>query len=242
MMKNYLAILAILACSSNAFAQTNAGNPFGNTGLQPLSAFGFSDGTTGAGTTGATGGTTGAGGITLGGGGFGQFDSTFGASIISGLGAAQAIGRTNAGLGLSGLGGLGGLGGAFGVGGMGGRGGFNNQNNNQNNQPAVRAVVRVGFPVMAPSAAATGQKVTDRLSRLPLPNRVSQYLEVAMEGRTAILRGQVASAEDGELAVRILSLEPGIDDVRNELIVSDVPPTDPSASDIEVVPAPTFDR
>ncbi len=54
-----------------------------------------------------------------------------------------------------------------------------------------------------------------------------------MQGRTAVIVGQVASESDGELIERLLSLEPGIDAVENELVYSTAP---------ELVPAPaTFD-
>ncbi|MCA9132636.1 MAG: BON domain-containing protein [Planctomycetales bacterium] len=53
---------------------------------------------------------------------------------------------------------------------------------------------------------------------MPLPSSLDG-VQLEMEGRTAIIRGQVASEADVQLAERLLSLEPGIDSVRNELVV-----------------------
>ena len=61
MLRICLAGIAIITCASNVFGQANAGG-FGNTGLQPLSAFGFSAGGTGTPTSGATSAAGGAGG------------------------------------------------------------------------------------------------------------------------------------------------------------------------------------
>jgi hypothetical protein len=56
-------------------------------------------------------------------------------------------------------------------------------------------------------------------------------VNIEMEGQTAVLRGQVATAQDREqdraLVARMLLLEPGISDVRNELTFA--PSNDPAA-------------
>ena len=53
---------------------------------------------------------------------------------------------------------------------------------------------------------------------------------VTMEGRTAVLRGKVATAEDRELAAALTLMEPDVKDVRNELVV------DSLATPVEVLP------
>ena len=42
----------------------------------------------------------------------------------------------------------------------------------------------------------------------------------AMQGKTAILRGQVESEGDAKLAERVISLEPGVYAIQNELTVA----------------------
>ena len=162
----------------------------------------------------ALGGLTG----TLGGaGGIGSsFDPSFGATqMAGGLATAAAVSRVT-----SSLGGRGGFGGNFGGGFGGGRGGFGS-NNNQNAQSKtkVRAVLRIGFPIEGRTDSATAQMVTERFTKMPLPTSLAN-VQFTMEGRTAVLRGQIAAVEDGKLVENLLSLEPGIDGVRNELVVT----------------------
>lgn len=238
MLRTSFAILAVALGGAQALGQATSGlSGFGTqTGIN--SGFGSS---IGAGTTGTAAGGTG-GGTTapsmLGGTSFGSFDATFGAAqLSSAFSAASGLG----GAGRTGLGGLGGFGGGLGgfrsgaggfggFGGAGGRGGFNNQNNQQ--QQSVRAVVRIGFPYAGPPATVTAQKVSDRFTRMPLPARLGN-VQIAIDGRTAVLSGQIDSPEDSKLVENLLSLEPGIDDVRNELIVVSPAPAAP-----ELVPAP----
>ena len=50
--------------------------------------------------------------------------------------------------------------------------------------------------------------------------RGSGSVNVAMEGQIAVLRGEVKSQHDRDLIGRMLLLEPGVSDVRNELVVA----------------------
>jgi hypothetical protein len=117
----------------------------------------------------------------------------------------------------------------------GGRGGFGNTQNGQNNENKVRAVVRVGFPYQGPAPTATAQRVNSRFSRMPLPESL-QGVTIEMDGRTAVMTGQVATPEDAKLVERLLSLEPGVNGVRNELVVTGA--TSAGGSSSEIVPAP----
>ncbi len=248
--------VAISAGSQLAHAQQASAGGFGNFGLGTSSGFGSLGATTGGGTggastaglsslgslgttgtTGATGGQTGTGastglGTTMAGGGtFGSFDANFGATqMASSLATAAAMSRVTSSLG----GGRSSFGGGFG---SGGRGGFGGGFGGQTNQPEtkIRAVVRLGFPVEGRSSSATAQMVSDRFSKMPLPNNLGG-IQITMENRTAVLRGQIDSAEDGKLVERLLSLEPGIDAVRNELQVAG------QANSSEEVPSPVPTR
>lgn len=241
LMFSMAALGGLLTVSSTAMGQGATDGGFGNFGLGTASGFGSIGGNSGAtGVQGATagmsslGGLSGAGGTGsqaggLGGlGGIGSgFDPSFGASqMASGLATAAAVSRVT-----SQLGGRGGIGGGFGGGGFGGgRGGSNGANNNQNAQSKtkVRAVLRIGFPIEGRTSSATAQMVTERFAKMPLPPSLDN-VQITMQGRTAILRGQIETAEDGKLVENLLSLEPGIDGVKNELVV---------AGASEEVPAP----
>ena len=74
---------------------------------------------------------------------------------------------------------------------------------------------------------ATGPnlRIQNRLTRIPQLKNPSA-LTVEMEGRIAVLRGDVSSSHERNLVARLVLLEPGIADVRNELQVA-APPAAP---------------
>ena len=124
------------------------------------------------------------------------------------------------------MGGMGGMGG-MGMGGMGGgrggmqggRGGFNSMNQNPNSsKPQVRATVKLGFDYKAPSSTASSQLVNSRLGRIP--STLLKGISVEMSGRTAVIRGNVATLAEAKTVERFLSLEPGIDGVENQLTIA----------------------
>ena len=97
----------------------------------------------------------------------------------------------------------------------------------------LRVPLRLGpnsFPFSpAPAAVATGPNVRlqNRLARIPqLKDRGS--VKVEMEGQVAVLRGEVASQHERDLVGRLVLLEPGIADVRNELQVAPAAPPSPT--------------
>jgi hypothetical protein len=78
-------------------------------------------------------------------------------------------------------------------------------------------------------AVATGPnlRVQNHLARIPqLKNPGS--VKVEMEGQVAILRGAVSSQHERDLVARLVLLEPGIADVRNELQVASAVPVLPA--------------
>jgi osmotically-inducible protein OsmY len=85
--------------------------------------------------------------------------------------------------------------------------------------PPFQTAVEAGF--VPPQRA--GQQVFENL-RLHLQEargiRVARPIQVAVEGDTAILRGEVASVRDRTLAEHLARFEPGIRTVRNELTVT----------------------
>ncbi len=243
MLRTVLSVFLVLACARAGFGQT-----FGMTGGLGQTTGGLGQTTGGFGQTTGLGaassaspfGQTGVGQAGLG-GGFGAtvaLDPTFGATqLSSSLATAAAVSRAT-----SAIGGRGGFGSGFGsgFGGRGGFGGFGGQNNNTQT-PKIRAVLRIGFPIDARNDATLSQEVSDRFARMPLPKNLGN-VQISMEGRTAVLRGQVAAEEDGKLAERLLSLEPGIDAVKNELTIAGQSSSSRSAPNVEVVPIPNASR
>lgn len=97
----------------------------------------------------------------------------------------------------------------------------------------LRVPLRIGpnsFPFASttpPVTTGPNLRVQNRLARLPqLKDRGS--VEVEMEGQVAVLRGAVTSQHERDLVARLVLLEPGIEDVRNELQVGAAPVPQPS--------------
>lgn len=113
-----------------------------------------------------------------------------------------------------------------------------NQNNNtqSRNQPNIRIALRLGFRP-APVSQTSLVAMQTRLEKLPGIKFIGPS-QVTMEGRTAVLKGTVASEEDRELAQALAKMEPDVLDVRNELVVDstatsgttgeELPPASPS--------------
>ena len=72
-------------------------------------------------------------------------------------------------------------------------------------------------------ASSQGELHREGPARIETSDRVAQFSAgnaiVTMSGATAILRGTVNSVRTSELLVQLLSFEPGIDRVKNELVV-----------------------
>ena len=66
--------------------------------------------------------------------------------------------------------------------------------------------------------AVLSSALTSYLER-SLSGRIIEALTAAVQGRTLILRGAVATEHDRALAERLALLEPGVESVRNELLV-----------------------
>ena len=110
------------------------------------------------------------------------------------------------------------------------QGNFNTQQRAQQSraQPNIRISLNMGFEP-APASPAQMEAFSQRLLRLPGIRFVGP-VESELVGRTAVLRGTVASQADRELAEALALMEPDVRDVRNELVV------DPSAATAEELP------
>ena len=121
---------------------------------------------------------------------------------------------------MGGFGGFGGFGGGFGgFGGM-GRGMMGGMMGGQQQQPGanLRFPFVVKFNVSPILPAKVRSQAQNRLSKLP---GLSRYNKVAveLEGVTATLSGQVVSQREKTLVERLVLLEPGINDVKNDLVI-----------------------
>jgi hypothetical protein len=85
--------------------------------------------------------------------------------------------------------------------------------------------LEVGFDYAQPPQTAVSARIEERLAKM---TRIRRYgsLRVTMEGRTATIRGAVASAHEREIVGNLVMFEPGVSLVRNELTVG--PPASPA--------------
>lgn len=95
-----------------------------------------------------------------------------------------------------------------------------------NTMPPVRVRLNMGYdsPVLTPSSA----NLTDltRLNEIAIRGGLDNA-DVQIEGRTAIVRGVVDSPETARLIMRAVRMEPGVSEVRNEMVFADsLPPSD----------------
>ena len=144
------------------------------------------------------------------------------------VGAEQLNGTSGMSSGMSG----------YGNGGMSGVGGRNSSmtpyGNNQgspygNNQGnsygsgrgsvSIRTTLSVGFENPASNSRQFSSSLTRRLADLPALHWRSPG-QIEIQGRTAILRGVVATEHDRDLAERVVRLEAAIDQVQNQLTVA----------------------
>jgi len=101
--------------------------------------------------------------------------------------------------------------------------GANQFSNQQNQQNQIRIPLKLGFakpprpatePVMSRNLTSSIQARFNRIERF------GPDVQVALDGNTAVLSGLVADEDTRRLAARMVMLEPGVTDVRNELQVA----------------------
>jgi len=85
-------------------------------------------------------------------------------------------------------------------------------------QSQIRIPLRLGFQPRAVAAPRFNVTFSERLAKTPSFQRVGS-INVSLEGRTAVLRGTVASEADRQLAASLARLEPEVLAVQNELVV-----------------------
>jgi hypothetical protein len=123
-------------------------------------------------------------------------------------GAAGGLGGFR-GLGGGGLGGLGGLSSLF--------GGINNQGS-QTTKPAIRTRLRSAVLHEPYPPEVLQQRIGQQFFNSTRPEL--QGVRVTMEGRRGILTGEVESDRHIRMSEMLLRLEPGVDDIDNQLRVA----------------------
>ncbi len=120
-----------------------------------------------------------------------------------------------------------------------GQNGFGQQGNNGNNQQQrnnlLRVPLKLGFTPTPVATTAFSAQTSARLQKLPALKN-ARGVNVTIEGATVVLRGEVASEADRELAEGLMMLEPEVSEVRNELQIRSTPPV------TEVLPVPSNAR
>jgi len=109
------------------------------------------------------------------------------------------------------------------------RGGRNNRNRQQpnedtgeNKRPDVRIRLEVGFTPPRPAPSALAANIQTRLARLAVDHSLGRP-QVAVEGDTVVLRGVAESETQMLVLANLISLEPGVRTVRNEMTVAGAP-------------------
>ena len=86
-------------------------------------------------------------------------------------------------------------------------------------QQALRVPIELGFTRPVATLGVNQERIQNRLERIPQIRDMGE-VRLQMDGRVAVLQGQVATPQERDLVARMLLLEPGIGDVRNELEVT----------------------
>ncbi|MEE8450511.1 MAG: BON domain-containing protein [Thermoguttaceae bacterium] len=99
---------------------------------------------------------------------------------------------------------------------------------------SIRTTARLAFETPQIDSGHVSASLVRRFQQ-PGPIQTRLPVEVTVDGRTATLRGQVATEYDRILAERFVRMEPGISQVANELVVAQTSTDTPVDPD----PAPT---
>lgn len=113
----------------------------------------------------------------------------------------------------------GGLGGFGGIGGFGGMFGGANTAAAESTPPVIRTRLRSAVQVEPRAPYHVQQVATGRFQSLPRRPQL-RNVNISMQGRTAVLQGQVSSESDRRMSQLLMQLEPGVSRVENRVIVS----------------------
>lgn len=94
--------------------------------------------------------------------------------------------------------------------------------NIQNAPQPVRVELEVAFDAPRPSPAVVASNLRSRLGKILTEHDIAQP-SVRMEGETAVLGGVAASARERLVLEKLVGLEPGVREIRNEMTVIESP-------------------
>jgi hypothetical protein len=86
----------------------------------------------------------------------------------------------------------------------------------------IRTPLRIGTGVITTPMGPRVGAFQERLGRIP-SIRGADQIDVSLDGSVVVLQGAVATQRDRELVARLIMLEPGVREVRNELLIQPAP-------------------
>jgi hypothetical protein len=99
---------------------------------------------------------------------------------------------------------------------------FNGEGEGDDERPEMRIRLEVGFPAPRPAPSALARTLQSRIDRLAVDHNLGQP-QVSVEGDTVVLRGVADSESQMLVLANLISLEPGVRLVRNEMTIAEAP-------------------
>jgi hypothetical protein len=110
-----------------------------------------------------------------------------------------------------------------------------NEDTGENKRPDIRIRLELGFTPLRPAPAALARTLQTRIASLAVDHSLGQP-QIAVEGDTVVLRGVAESETQMLVLANLVSLEPGVRTVRNEMTLAGAPAV---AAPVTAVPAAT---
>jgi hypothetical protein len=99
---------------------------------------------------------------------------------------------------------------------------FNGEGEGEDERPEMRIRLEVGFPAPRPAPTALARTLQNRIDRLAVDHNLGRP-QVSVEGDTVVLRGVADSESQILVLANLISLEPGVRTVRNEMTLAQSP-------------------
>jgi hypothetical protein len=99
---------------------------------------------------------------------------------------------------------------------------FNGEGEGEEERPEMRIRLEVGFQAPRPAPSVLARTLQSRIERLAVDHSLGQP-QVAVVGDTVVLRGVAESESQMLVLANLISLEPGVRTVRNEMTIAGAP-------------------
>jgi hypothetical protein len=99
---------------------------------------------------------------------------------------------------------------------------FNGEGEGEDERPEIRIRLEVGFPAPRPAPSVLARTIQSRIERLAVDHSLGQP-QVSVVGDTVVLRGVAESESQMLVLANLISLEPGVRTVRNEMTIAGAP-------------------